>query len=71
MSSSDRPLHIGFRVIAGVVALAALVDEVWSLLASPSSPLSLHIGRVALGVLFGYVAITGAQLDFPNRGESL
>ena len=70
MSTPDRPLHIGFRIIAGIVALAALADEVLSLVGSPS-PFSLHVGRVALGVLFGYVAITGAQLDFPSRGESL
>ena len=71
MSDTVRPLHPVFRLIAGAVAALVVGDEIWDLVAGPTSPIALHIGRIALATLFGYVALTGVQIVLPPRGQDL
>ena len=71
MSHNARRLHPLFRLAAAAIALVAVVDELWDLLAGSSGHLALHIGRVTIVILFGYVAATGTQIVLPLRGEDL
>ena len=71
MSHNARRLHPLFRLAAAATALVAVVDEIWDLLAGSSGHLALHIGRVTIVILFGYVAATGTQIVLPPRGEDL
>ena len=71
MSDNSGTLHPVFRVLAGVIALNAVGIEAWGLFTAPFGSLALHFGRLALAVLFSWVAITGNQIVLPPRGEHL